>query len=124
MTLNEAYERGEHDSRSVALYKFIAKMDYEQGGDSLCLKSGGDGDNGEQLMLLLDCWFAEADAAMTGGGSSQKQTRFPTNTRVVIATTWTDATTTALCLDAASGSTSADNVDYVKCKRSKRKDYR
>lgn len=64
-TLDERYESGiEHDPRSEAMYKFIADLDYEEGGDSLGLKSGGDGDNGEQLLYLFDCWFAKQDQTM------------------------------------------------------------
>lgn len=59
----------DHDQRSVELYRFIADMDYRN-GDGFCFKSGGDGDNGEFLMALLDEWFAlqqkiDRDALMT-----------------------------------------------------------
>ncbi|HET8689734.1 MAG TPA: hypothetical protein VFM18_24270 [Methanosarcina sp.] len=58
-TLNQRWEDGdEHDPRSIELYKFIADLDFKECGDSFCFKSGGDGDNGETLMYLLDCWFA------------------------------------------------------------------
>lgn len=45
----------EHDPRSEALYKFISDMDFNHCGDSFCFKKGGDGDNGETLMYILDC---------------------------------------------------------------------
>lgn len=47
-----------HSPRSVALYESIAKIDFEYGGDHFNFKSGGDGDNGEHLMYLLDIHFA------------------------------------------------------------------
>ena len=55
-----------HDPRSVAIYEFIAALDYEQNGDSFCFKSGGDGDNGEMLMYLLDCWFDSTNSKESG----------------------------------------------------------
>jgi len=62
MTLNERYERGlPHDARSVELFKFIEKLDFEEGSDFFCFKSGGDGDNGEHLMYLLDVYFASKE---------------------------------------------------------------
>ena len=52
------WESGDpHDPRSVEIFKHIEKLDFEENGDSFCFKSGGDGDNGETLMYLLDCWF-------------------------------------------------------------------
>lgn len=53
-----------HDSRSIALYKRIEEIDFEHFGDSFCFKSGGDGDNGETLMYILDIIFEERDALM------------------------------------------------------------
>ena len=61
-TPEERWEQGiEHDPRAEKIVRYAAKLDYEQCGDSLCLKMGGDGDNGEHLMYLLDCYFAEED---------------------------------------------------------------
>ena len=55
---SQRWEDGnDHDPRSEELYKFIADTDFEHCGDSFCFKSGGDGDNGETLMFILDCWF-------------------------------------------------------------------
>lgn len=45
-----------HNPKSVELYKFISVLDFEN-GDYFCFKSGGDADNGEFLMDLLDCYF-------------------------------------------------------------------
>ena len=46
----------EHNPKSKEIYDFISKLDFEN-GDYFCFKSGGDGDNGEFLMDLLDCYF-------------------------------------------------------------------
>ena len=55
----QRWEDGDdHDPRSEEIYKFIADVDFKHCGDSFCFKSGGDGDNGEKLMFILDCWFA------------------------------------------------------------------
>lgn len=56
------WEQGvEHHPKSVALFKFIAARDFEE-GDSFCWKSGGDGDNGENLMYQMDAYFEKQDA--------------------------------------------------------------
>lgn len=46
-----------HNHRSMALFQSIAKIDFEEFGDSFGFKSGGDGDNGETLMYILDVHF-------------------------------------------------------------------
>ena len=45
-----------HNPKSVELYEFTSKLDFEN-GDYFCFTSGGDGDNGEVLMDLFDCYF-------------------------------------------------------------------
>lgn len=61
MTPDERWEQGiPHDPRSEKIARGIAKIDREN-GDELDLRFGGDGDNGETLMYLLDCYFAEMD---------------------------------------------------------------
>jgi len=45
---------------SEEIYKFISQLDYAT-GDQFCWKSGGDGDNGEPLMYLLDSYFSAKD---------------------------------------------------------------
>ncbi len=54
-------ERGEqavlHDSRSIKIAHEMARIDVRYGDDTLDLKFGGDGDNGEHLMYLLDIYF-------------------------------------------------------------------
>lgn len=62
--VNERWQRGlDHHPKSVALYEKIAKLDFAN-GDLFHFKSGGDGDNGETLMHLLDVIF-EAEEAPT-----------------------------------------------------------
>ncbi len=61
-TLNERWEQQiPHDPRSKKIAKGIAKIDFEQCSDSFCFKFGGDGDNGETLMYLLDAYFEQED---------------------------------------------------------------
>jgi hypothetical protein len=61
-TITERWEQGvAHDPRSIALYTSIARIDYEECGDSFGFKSGGDGDNGETLMYLFDVHFERKD---------------------------------------------------------------
>ena len=48
------------DPRSVELYKVISKLDLEN-GDIFEFKDGGEGDNGEHFMELLDMYFEEKD---------------------------------------------------------------
>lgn len=68
MTLAERYAASApHDPRSIELYREVAKLDFEEGSDMFCFKSGGDGDNGEHLMYLLDVHFARKDAARVDG---------------------------------------------------------
>jgi hypothetical protein len=58
---NLRWEEGtDHHPKSVELYKHIAKIDF-QFGDRFYFKSGGDGDNGEQLMFLMDSYFEAID---------------------------------------------------------------
>ena len=60
--IDNRWENGiDHHPKSIALYKRIADIDYKHGYDSFVFKSGGDGDNGEQLMYLLDIIFDEDD---------------------------------------------------------------
>ena len=61
-TPEQRWEQGiNHDPRSVALYKSIADIDYNIGDDVFGWKAGGDGDNGEELMYLLDVHFERED---------------------------------------------------------------
>lgn len=66
LNITQRWEQGiPHDPRSEALYKSIAEIDFKEGGDFFCFKSGGDGDNGEHLMYLLDIHYQRRDAANT-----------------------------------------------------------
>lgn len=56
----------EHNSKSKEIYKFISDLDFEN-GDAFCFKSGGDGDNGEILMTLLDKYFESQEDAEEQG---------------------------------------------------------
>lgn len=61
-TPGERWEQGiDHDPRSEKIFHGIAKIDWERNNDLMCFKHGGDGDNGETLMYLLDCYFADED---------------------------------------------------------------
>ena len=56
--INKRWEEGiDHHPSSVALYKAIAKIDFDSGGDYFQWSSGGDGDNGEHLMYEMDIYF-------------------------------------------------------------------
>ncbi len=60
--INKRWEKGmDHHPRSIEIYDAIAKMDEKYGDDSFCWKAGGDGDNGEQLMYLMDIHFELED---------------------------------------------------------------
>lgn len=62
LTITQRWEQGvPHDPRSTEIYKAIEKLDFKEGGDFFCFKSGGDGDNGEHLMYLLDLFFENRD---------------------------------------------------------------
>ena len=61
ISIDERWEKGiPHDKRSEKIYRSIAEIDF-QNDDSFCFKSGGDGDNGETLMYLLDVYFEQKD---------------------------------------------------------------
>ncbi len=61
--LEDRWETGiEHDSRSEEIYKFISEYDWRFNGDAFGFSAGGDGDNGEELMYLLDEYFAAKDS--------------------------------------------------------------
>ena len=44
----------DHEPQSIKLVELIGRMDFIHFGDSLCLKTGGDGDNGETLAYVID----------------------------------------------------------------------
>ena len=49
-----------HHIKSKEIYDFISETDFAN-GDTFCFKKGGDGDNGEMLMDLLDAYFQRAE---------------------------------------------------------------
>lgn len=60
------WEKGTpHHHESIDLYRKIEAVDFKLGGDHLVLKSGGDGDNGEHLMYLMDIIFEARDNGET-----------------------------------------------------------
>lgn len=57
----ERWEKGiDHHPKSIELFKFISAQDFIN-GDQFYFKSGGDGDNGESLMYLMDMFFEKQD---------------------------------------------------------------
>ena len=60
--INKRWEKGiPHHPRSEKLYIKIAEIDWLFNDDQFCWKSGGDGDNGESFMYLLDIINDEMD---------------------------------------------------------------
>jgi len=56
------WEKGTpHHPESIRLYQELELLDFEVCGDYFCFKSGGDGDNGETLMYLMDMIFERRD---------------------------------------------------------------
>lgn len=61
--INVRWEKGmDHHPKSQATMKMIAASDWLFGNDSFCWKVGGDGDNGETLMFLMDIGYELEDA--------------------------------------------------------------
>lgn len=52
-----------HDPRSLELLKGIADLDYKLNSDYFCWKWGGDGDNGEIFMFVVDEYLQRRDEA-------------------------------------------------------------
>lgn len=65
--VNVRWEEGRaHHSRSMELMNHIAELDFCFMDDHFCWKTGGDGDNGEALMYLMDMYFELQDAKNEG----------------------------------------------------------
>lgn len=63
MDPEERWEEGvEHDPRTKEIFEFMQEYDSKFNSSSLELSSGGDGDMGEQLMYLMDEYFAAVDS--------------------------------------------------------------
>ena len=59
---NSRWERGaEHHPKASELMDHIMALDFEFNDDFFCWKRGGDGDNGEFLLYLLDMFFELQD---------------------------------------------------------------
>jgi hypothetical protein len=52
---------GDHHPKSIVVYQSLSVIDMNFSDDYFCWKSGGDGDNGEQLMYELDMVFELED---------------------------------------------------------------
>ena len=60
--VNKRWEEGiDHHPKSIEIAERIADIDFIFCNDSFGFKFGGDGDNGEALMYLLDIYFDEQD---------------------------------------------------------------
>ena len=58
LTITERWEQGiDHDPRSEEIIRAMSKLDWELYDGVLDIKVGGDGDNGESMMYLLDVYF-------------------------------------------------------------------
>ena len=55
----------QHNPKSEELFEFISTLDFKN-GDYFCFKSGGDGDIGEFLMDLFDCYFKNKAGEQNG----------------------------------------------------------
>jgi len=56
--ITKRWEKGTpHHSEALKLAKALGELDWAFGGDYFCFKFGGDGDNGEHLLYLLDIYF-------------------------------------------------------------------
>ncbi len=51
-----------HHAASLDLMEHIKALDFEYQDDHFCWKTGGDGDNGEMFMYLLDMYFELQDS--------------------------------------------------------------
>jgi len=51
----------EHNPQSKELVRAVARLDITYGGNFFCFKIGGDGDNGEHLMYLLDIYYDQKE---------------------------------------------------------------
>jgi hypothetical protein len=60
--ITKRWEQGiPHHPKSIEVFGILEEMDWKYGGDHFCWKSGGDGDNGEFLMYLLDIHFEQKE---------------------------------------------------------------
>lgn len=60
--LNRWEDGIEHHPMSERIVRFVKEHDFNDYGDYFCWKVGGDGDNGESLMYMMDAFFEMMDA--------------------------------------------------------------
>jgi len=64
--ISNRWENGvKHHPKSIELAEMIAEIDFHLCSDSFDLKFGGDGDNGENLLYILDIYFDWKDRTQT-----------------------------------------------------------
>jgi hypothetical protein len=64
LTIGERWEQGiDHDPRSEEIVRAMSRLYLELCEGCLDIRVGGDGDNGETMMYLLDIYFERKDAA-------------------------------------------------------------
>lgn len=62
LDINKRWKNGiEHHEKSIELAVLIGDLDFVFGDDSFSINFGGDGDNGETLMYILDIYFELLD---------------------------------------------------------------
>lgn len=60
--INKRWQEGiPHHPNSIELMNRISNIDFVWMDDYFCWKTGGDGDNGEAMMYLMDIAFEEKD---------------------------------------------------------------
>jgi len=65
-SVEERWEKGiPHHPESERLSKAIFDIDFQYNNDYFGWKWGGNGDNGEELMYLLDIYFESKDAGVS-----------------------------------------------------------
>lgn len=60
--LNRWEDGIEHHPMSKRIVGFMEDHDFNDYDDAMCIKSGGDGDNGEHMMYLMDAFFEMLDS--------------------------------------------------------------
>ena len=59
--LNRWEDGIDHHDKSERIVRFMAEHDFYDYNDSMCIKVGGDGDNGEAMMYIMDAFFEMED---------------------------------------------------------------
>lgn len=71
--LNRWEDGIDHHEMSERLVKFMADHDFNDYDDGMCIKTGGDGDNGEHMMYLMDAFFEMLDKDNTNAEQFLKE---------------------------------------------------